>query len=256
VTSIQKNINFLEYPLFFPTKSKYLTEWGNDTYSIESKLGLPTNMDVNLLNGILLQAQATTSPIVKFTNFRDVVESAGYNRRSFSYEDIEVSLYKWRNTRIEFKKFYEDKEYCKKTFNKVITQINHSVKDNSLSITLDKSFYTSQLNKYSKSINLSLYNKLSPTAKRIYEILIKTFYHRSKWVVGCETFLDKIPILNEAEKKDNKSNLKKYLFEINSLLNLHNFVYNFHLDSLREKDLIVFNLVQTKWVRGSGNKRI
>jgi len=246
LTSIQKNINFLEYPLFFPSKTK-LTEWELNGYEIECKsLGLPGVTDINMLNVILHLAQATSSPIVKFTNFRDIVESAGYSRRSFTYEEIMNVLHRWKNTRVSFKKFYDNKEYKKKSFNKIITQLYHNDTNNSLTVTLNNEFYLCQSNKFSKTISLPMFYDLSPTAKRIYEVLTKTFYKRTKWVVGCETFLNKIPIMNDVELSVNKFNLHRYMKEINKNLILYGKKYIFTMNLLKEMDLIVFNLVQFK----------
>ena len=251
MTSIQKNINFLEYPLFFPSKNK-ITEWVQNDYQIECKyLGLPGVTDINFLNVILHQAQVTKSPTVKFPNFRDVVESSGYNRRSFTNEEIMNVLYRWKNTEVSFKKFYEYKGYVKKSFKNIITQFYHNDRDNSLAVTLNNEFYLCQSNKFSKTINLQMFYELSPTAKRIYELLTKTFYKRSQWVVGCETFLDKIPIMNDVELSVNKFHLHRYMKEIDDNLLLYGKKYNFTMSLLKKRDLIVFELVQLK--KGKGN---
>jgi len=245
MNSIQKNINFLEYPLFFPTKSDRLfEEWKTEGYTIVSRYGLPTNTDINFLNGILLKAQTTKSNIVSYENFRDVVVSAGYHRGSFDYDRIFDVLYRWKHTKLEYKKFYLEKDYVKKSFKGIITQLFHNDRTNSLTITLNNNFYQANLDRFSKSIRLDFFNRLTPTAKRIYEILTKNFYKRSKWVVGCDTFLTKIPILNKADKSVNKYNLHRYVKEINKNLILYGTKNIFNMNLLKDKDLIVFNLVQ------------
>jgi len=235
---LKKNINFMDYPLFFSTKTR-LTEWNDQEYTISCRHGLPGNRDINILNAIIHKSQVVKSPHMEFSTVWELLHQAGYGKRALTSQEVIESVTRWESTELTYLKFYSKGTELVKGF-KSILSADYKQEDGLLTVQLNNQFYKANLDKYSKSVPLQMLNNMTPTAKRMTEILIKNFCHRQKWVVGYEKFLDKIPIMNSLSVKENIPQIKRYLKEINPQLKLYGFKNRFVVKFLPESQMILF----------------
>lgn len=240
--TVQKNINFLENPLFFPTKTR-LKEWKTENYKISCPKGLAGNRDIRILNALIHKSQLTGSPCLDYPTFGDLLVVAGYKRGSLGFDELLETLQRWRATNISCMKFYSDGLYFFREFYDLV-KFNVDIKSGHLLIEMQEEFYKSNLSKYSKTYPLPMLNSMTPTAKRILEILSKNFYHRGKWVVDYKTFIKKIPIENNLTVEKNlQQGIERYLTEINMSMELYRFKNKFfHKFMTKEKKIVFFSV--------------
>ena len=231
---IKKNINLLEYPLWTPSSNKAtLKEYSvGNKYIISTKNGLPTSKDIDILNMLIYFSQLRKSNTFSFDSYYNIIKGMGYSCSGIIYNMLEESLNRWVDTNITFiDSFFINGK--KKSYSKInIIDSIKIKKHNSINIKIGSEFYNLNQDKYSKVIYLDKIKALSPTSKRLFEILIKNFYKRIEWkIVNVKLFekmiTDEIRI-KKMEKIVEEINLlnKKIKLEISKTNNIFYFNKN------------------------------
>ena len=220
----KRNINFLDKPLFIPsrtsiTQQEYLDGKG---YGIKCPEGLPVAYDIDVLNFLMHRAQLTWKPGLEFKTMRDLLKHLGYTDGKANYEMVERSLHKWSQTKINFK----NRTFYKKGGRRItvrdlsILTYERSI-SNSVLITFDDDFFYFNTLAYSQLFPIRLMTKLTPYSKRVFEILKKNdknLYAFAPWKIGFDKLKLKMPTLAETPSSKLLWSLKKSVEEINTLL--------------------------------------
>jgi hypothetical protein len=194
---IKQDINLLERPLWFPVKPKIMEEgkiyiYEKNGYKIKF-MGIPNHTDALFLNYLVGLCEEKGFKVEIHTTEYEILNTCLGNVGGFQYNQLKEALEKWKGVLIEFKgTFYDGEKYQFMVFGIIDAA---EVKENGeLYIRFNKEFIeiikNSQFYKY---INFEEYKSLDkPTARRLYELLIKNFYNRNTWKIEIMKLADKM----------------------------------------------------------------
>ena len=172
----KRNINFLDKPLFIPSRTSITQQEYRDGkgYGIKCPEGLPVAYDIDVLNFLMHRAQLAWKTGLEFKSMRDLLQKLGYSDGKANYERVERSLDKWSSTKVNFKNrtFYMQGGRRITVRDLSILTYERSI-SNSVLITFDDDFFNFNAQGYSQLFQIKLMTELTPYSKRVFEILKK-----------------------------------------------------------------------------------
>lgn len=224
--SISKSINFLDKPLWTPSRklAKETVYEDISGYKISCDKGLPTSIDNDILNFLLFQQQRDDSKEITFKNMSKLLNGLEYSHNPRMYNYVLTALERWKNTKIVFNEFYFGNGV--KSDYKLDYILDYKFDFKSLHITFNKKFLSvNKESNYKSRIYLPYFSTLTPFSKRLYEILSKSFLFKHKFYISNEIlkkkmimeslFLSKIKnALLEINTKATNLNLKMGKFSV------------------------------------------
>jgi len=241
------NDNFREIKREFKIKNKVIentflvyeeiTE--NGKYIFEISTEPPTAKDMLFLMFILYKSQCKNSNEVEFSLY-EMVEFFKLPKKGDTYNRIKEALSKWSKVHINFdSSFYSDKGYISKEFG-VIDNITYE--KNRTYVRLNVEFYNSLLiNNFFKKIPLLEYASMRrATAKRLYEILTKSFGNQESYPINIFKLRDKLTLSrNYKYKSEILKVIKPAVKEINERTHLN-------IDFTVKDEVVIFYHIKSK----------
>jgi DNA-directed RNA polymerase beta' subunit len=231
---IYKSINFLEHPLWTPSRKMMAKQCYTDSsgFAIETYHGIPGAFDIDVLNYLLYQQQTNDTHELQFKSLYNIYRDMGYKHTDWYHEAVKNSIIKWNGVIIIIPKntFYPHNH--KYTRFGIINKSNVDRKDDDIvNIELDTEFIKrneqNSVKSYKRYLPIEFIKDLSPFSKRVYEILIKNFYNRKEWEIGIDKFLDKMMVGDTLKYTSHVVNyLNRSIDEIEKKLNK----FNYHND--------------------------
>ncbi len=220
----KRNINFLEKPLFIPSRTSVSQEEYSDGkgYKIKCSEGLPVSYDIDVLNFLMHRAQLAWKTELEFRTMRDLLRHLGYSDGKASYERVERSLDKWSKTRVSFRNFtfyIQGGDHINVGNLSILTY--ERGRTNSVLIKIDDDFFDFNRQGYSQLFQIKLMTQLTPYSKRVFEILRKNDKNldwSTPWKIGFDKLMLKIPTLTETTTPKLLWSWKKSVEEINRLM--------------------------------------
>ena len=202
---IKQDINMLEYPIWMQDEklpSKIEEDKGflwkdREGYVYRCGYKVPTKLDIIFLMYLLYKSQQLGwKEEIELSRY-EILKACGYSScRPADYERLEDSLERWKMVGIKFKgTFYDGKKYIALSFGIIDTwKLDENTRK--LKIRFNKEWLTRIKNSsYFKYLNFDQVRELrSPLAMRLYEILIKSFQTREKWIINAQKLAEKIPM--------------------------------------------------------------
>lgn len=194
---IKQDINLLEKPLWFPIKPTMIKE--GEVYVYEKNnckirfLGIPNHTDALFLNYLVGICEERGFQRKIYTTEYKVIEDCFGYRGGFQYEQLKEALKKWEGVSIEFKgTFYNGKTYQFMVFG-IIDRADIDEKGR-LFVEFNSAFLEIIKNsQFYRFIDFEEYKSLEkPTSRRLYELLIKSFYNRNTWKIEIMKLADKM----------------------------------------------------------------
>lgn len=189
---VNRNIATLEYAIWNPA-SNIGTLYSHGEYMITSAPGIPCAYDINILNWLLYKAQSKKSPLIKYHSFRTLIMDLGYVPSKKSYRLVEESLRRWSCVVLNYP---QDKYFRSPLKTLVFRRINigspTSGKSLAVEIEFTKEFFKLNNSKYSAKLPVKATASLKPYTRRLYEILVKSFYNREDWSCGIDKLKSKM----------------------------------------------------------------
>jgi hypothetical protein len=196
---IKQDINFLEYPLWFPAKvseeNGYVWK-DKEGYTYRSAYKVPDKTDALILFYLLLKAQKQDYQENFILSQYEILKGCGFYGNSWYYERLEDSLRRWTGIMIEFKgTFYDGKNY-KTLFFHILESAKIRKEDQKVEICFSPEFLLKiKESKFCKYINFQQYKALKrPISLRLFEILCKNFKGRAEWQIDLVKLALKLPI--------------------------------------------------------------
>jgi hypothetical protein len=196
---IKQDINFLEYPLWFPSKvseeNGYVWK-DKEGYTYRSAYKVPDKTDAIILFYLLLKAQKQDYQEKFILSQHELLKGCGFYGNSWYYERLEDSLRRWTGIMIEFKgTFYDGKKY-KTLFFHILDSAKIREEDQKVEICFNPDFLLKiKESKFCKYINFQQYKALKrPISLRLFEILCKNFKGREEWPIDLVKLGAKLPL--------------------------------------------------------------
>jgi len=217
----KRNINFLDKPLFIPSRVDIPDTLYDDGrgYEISCELGLPVAHDIHVLNHLMCMAQDNNRSTVQFDSMKELISLLGYSDGSANYTMVERSLNKWSDVVLRFRSssFYV-RPGRRESHHYIRVLDRWDVEGNKVRIVINSRFLSYNMMKYSISFNLSLMCILAPYSRRLYEILKKNdgnFKRDDGWRIGFDKMRAKLPVLSQISDARLLSSLIKSCRKIN-----------------------------------------
>ena len=209
---VKQDINFLEYPLWFPfqdlaeRKGEGWVYETRDGFIYKSSYKIPTRIDVLFLMYFLYQSQRKGWKEEVNVSRYQILKDCGIAIGGNKYERLKDSLKRWTSITVIFEgTFYDGKKYISMGFHVIDS---YKIRENG---TIEVKFNSDWLLKIKESLfykylDFNTYKKLSHAeALRLYEILCKTFKNRKKWEIDAVKLAQKIPLTGNALKYPSKA---------------------------------------------------
>lgn len=248
-SKVVKNINFLEHPMWSPSRLLSETKFYKDDsgFYIEAYKGLPNKFDADVLDFLLSKQQETSEPVVFFKSIYDIYTSMGMPNNSISHDALRFSLRKWKGVNFCFPKgtYYTKDSNIKGDLEfGVISSIDNKKTGDNVAIRFNPDFLKyNEYNNFKKTIPLQFLKSLTPISRRLYEVLCKSFWDdKPFYPIGDEKLLDKLGC--KGVKKTTyhlKEDMIRAIKDINHKAtffkdtNILSFEENFNKESLKEK---------------------
>jgi plasmid replication initiation protein len=165
------------------------------TISASEKYGLPTALDDEVILGLvqLTRENEFASRQVFFSRYQ-LIRLMGWRNEGKSYTRLETSLKRWIGVTFYYENAWWDKakqSWVDESFH-ILERVSlfrrrkgAQGRDSEPALSMfcwNEAVFRSFQSGYLKSIDLELFRRLnSPVAKRLYRLLDKRFYHRSRW---------------------------------------------------------------------------
>ena len=209
---LKEDINFLEFPNWVIDRKKVVTIWTiekpNGKYEIASPFGLPKHFDKIILYFLLHKLyRRNRFDGYKLSTSRYEIAKNVYGVKAFGknkYERIMKALKCWKSISINFDGvFFEGDGHTIRYFS-VIDDVRLCKETGELTVRFSKTYIKQLKNtKFYKFINFEQYKKLhKASSARLYEILVKTFKERDKWVINIQLLAEKLTF----EKREGEKN--------------------------------------------------
>jgi hypothetical protein len=173
--------------------------------------------DIDVLNRLLYLAQSRRNPELEFFSITSLLKELGYEKSSSNISSVMLAVEKWHNVKLRFKKdiLYVVDSYI---FDENVT----SGRRKHVRITMNKDFYKFNNDKYSVYLPIKDMEELKPYSKRLYEILVKSFYKRNHYNIGTEKLVGKMgyPYYNIQPNYEFNRIIRKGVKDIRKLLNV------------------------------------
>ncbi len=243
----KKNINFLDRPLFIPSRARVgLQEYSDGKgYEIKCPTGLPVAHDIDVLNYLLYLAQYTHKSELKFSRMGDLLKALHRTCGKHNYTSVQDSINRWSKMELSFK---ADSFYLKQGKGTTIGRIHiltlKGIGKNGVIVKMNDDFLELNNRKFSKVIPVQLMERLTPYSKRVFEILSKNeknFNNTQQWRIGFGKFRLKVPVISEKEDYRILASTKKAVKEINSVLPSYKYDYQYDVErDVRNRDNLLF----------------
>jgi hypothetical protein len=195
---VKQDMNFLEYPLWF--QDERLPEgfvWKDrDGFVYRAGYKPPTRLDgLYLMYWMLSSQQAGWAEHVYVTQRNNMSSCGVYPNKSKALR-LQDSCERWINVTVKFKgTFYDGKRYENLQFNIInewwIDKMTKHLHVDFNKIWLEKVKHSN----FFKLIDFDDVRRLrSPRAARLYELLVKNFQGRNKWVIDAHKLAHKYPM--------------------------------------------------------------
>jgi hypothetical protein len=196
---VKRAINTLDHPIWNPNRAVHYKMIKEADYLLvvykNLQNHLPKSKDIDVLNRLLYVAQKNRSNILRFHSVSSLLKEMGYKKSKKNVDNVLGSLLNWTNIRICFpnsEKHIKDKSY--EVIEKVkIEGYITSGRKRYVEIYFDRKFYELNNSQYSVYLPIKPMEDLKPYTKRLYEILVKSFYKREHYNIGIPKLLEKIP---------------------------------------------------------------
>jgi hypothetical protein len=186
---VKRNINTLDNSIWCPSKNgfSFLLSSRPDFNFFPLKGFVPKSQDIDILNRLLYLAQSKRNPDLKFFSVTSMLKELGYEKSSSNTVSVISAVEKWQNVKLSFK-------------SNVMYIIDFYIFDNPVvsgrrryvQIRINKGFYQFNNDKYSVYLPIKAMEALKPYSKRLYEILVKSFYKRKHFNIGIEKLVTKM----------------------------------------------------------------
>lgn len=192
---VRRNINTLEYPIWSPsTALSKLGEISTNKYLLECSIGLPTSKDIDILNHLLAKAQLGDTNIVEYKSIYSFIKELGMTPSIKEYIRVKKSINRWHKSYINYKNNSFYIAPGKYRSNPHISIIKNTSEE-PFSIVFNETFIDLNNAKYSLNLSSNFMRSIEkPYAKRLYEILVKSFRGNNEFSISTEKLMDKIPI--------------------------------------------------------------
>jgi len=195
---LKQDINFLEYPLWSinTRPANTVIKWEDDDSFKFSCAKLPTKVDMLILYYLLLECQNNNWSDKLVLSRYQILKGCDISISQPKYKRLEQSLDIWSSVYIKYSGvFYDDKKYQSINFH-IIDDWKVKEGDTKVRISLNPLWVEKIKNShFFKYISFTQMKSLrSPLALRLYELLIKTFYNRTKWEIDIIKLGQKIPM--------------------------------------------------------------
>jgi hypothetical protein len=225
---VKRNINTLEYPMWVPSTLNSKKIESNKYLIYTNNLHLPHSKDIQILNMLLQMSQKKASNYIEIGNTYKFLTSLGFTKSNFNYKRLKLSLDIWHTTFIRYKEsFYSDGKLYTTPDIGIIK--NKFLSNKNSFIELNERFLDIHKEKFALEIPLKIFNGIkSPTAKRLFEILSKSFIKKNTlgeflpFYIKFDILRNKIPIGDKAGNVRFNNRISHYTNEINNSLCLFN----------------------------------
>lgn len=208
VGKIKQDINFLEYPLWFPDvrhDGKGFVWKDMEGYEYRTGYTPPDKVDILILLYLLHKSQKSDYQQKIVCTKYEILKNCDLSINTFYYSRLKDSLKRWSNVTISFEgTFYDGGHYESIDFHimsKKIDEIN-----NQIVITLDSDWLQRiKSSKYFKNINFERYKALKrPLSRRLFEWLCKSFIGREQSYIKLTNLGKKLALHGRDTKKRGK----------------------------------------------------
>jgi hypothetical protein len=192
---VRRNINTLEYPIWSPSSNlAKLGEINTNKYLLECSIGLPTSKDIDILNHLLAKAQLGDSNVLEYKSIYSLIKELGLTPSTKEYKRIKKGINRWHRSYINYKNNSFYIAPGKYRSNPHISIIKNTSEE-PLTIVFNETFIDLNNEKYSLLLSSNFIRSLEkPYAKRLYEILVKSFRGNNEFSISTEKLMEKIPI--------------------------------------------------------------
>lgn len=186
--SVKMDINFLDKPLYFQNLKYNGTrvEWKDlEGYVYKSTERAPDYIDMIILLYLLMKSQSKNYTQKLCLTRYEIIKGCGFVKSRQTYNRVNESIKRWSGVNISFEgTFYDGIDYL--TINFDILKGKISKATGLVEIFFDDDWLLKiRVSEYIKYINFEYYRALKrPVSRRLYEILVKTFYRRTCWPCG------------------------------------------------------------------------
>ncbi len=198
--NVKQDINFLEYPIWMQSHrkpNKTLTMWEDrDGYTFEASRGVPGKVDMLFMYYFLLECQNQNWADKLCLSRYKILKECGMNIGNTEKKRLIASLEAWKRVTVSFSgTFYTGVSYDYMEFG-IVDDWCIREEDNRLEIRLNQKWIEKiKGSEFFKYVSFTQMRSLrSPLALRLYELLVKTFYQRSKWEIDVLKLAGKIPM--------------------------------------------------------------
>ena len=238
ILTVKRNINMLEYPMWVPSRKLSMqNSLALDHYKVwmTSLNTLPSAKDIDILDHLLAMVQMKNGNILTFDSQYSLMKEMGLPFNSKEYARVQDSLRKWEDVTIEYDEdvFYAaelKKKLCDKLVLKVLSKVTIG---QPTIIEFDKTFLDMNDRKYSMNIKIPVIKNIeNPYAKRLFEILYKSFRGSGYWIISKEKLAAKMP-MHYSRPKVMEGIIEKSIAHINKTFNRY---HSFWRYVISEKD--------------------
>jgi len=197
---IKQDINFLEYPLWFPVPNSDENGmiWRDRIgYIYRAGYKSPDKTDAIILFYLLLKSQENDYKQKMKLSRYEILKECGFPNDGWYRERLEDSLRRWNNVSIEFKgAFYDGQTYKTIGFHVLSNYRIGETKDKRVTILFDKDFLLKiKESSFFKYINFNQYKAIKrPVSLRLFEELCKSFKGRDVWEIDLVKLGTKLPL--------------------------------------------------------------
>jgi hypothetical protein len=195
----KQDINFLEYPLWFPFShsSENGTVWSDrEGYLYRTNYKAPDKTDILILFFILMESQKNNYERKLIFSQREILLGSGLPNDGWYHKRLQDSLERWINVAVKFSgTFYDGEKYESIGFH-ILEDYKIREKDKKVVVSLNENFLLQiKESRFFRYINFNQYKSLKrPVSLRLFEILCKTFKGRDFWEIDLVKLGLKLPL--------------------------------------------------------------